>query len=95
MTLQLPDDAKTARIVYQLSGPVRRLALRHVPSDWHITDVGVGPDLVASVEELRGRARRQGYVVAPGYTTEDLRSERWGGSRERVDLDDGEADAAS
>lgn len=80
MNLKLPDDAKNARIVYQLIGPVRRLALRHVPSDWHITDVGVGPDVDSSVEELRGRAVRQGYAVLPGYQVEDLRGAAWGGA---------------
>lgn len=95
MTLKLPDDSKNARIIYQLIGPVRRLALRHVPSDWHITDSGVGPDVASSVEELRGRARRQGYAVEPGYATEDLRTAAWGGKDKLVDLDDGESDSAS
>lgn len=88
MTLTLPDDSKNARIILQLVGPVRRLQLRHVPSDWMIEAQGVGVDLDASVATLRSRARRQGYAVEPGYVTEDLRSERWGGKSKAVELAD-------
>lgn len=73
MTLQLPDESKHARIVHQFVGPVQRLHLRHVPSDWVITSAEIGPDATASIEELRGRAKRQGYTVDSGYIVEDWR----------------------
>jgi hypothetical protein len=79
VTLKFPDDSKRCRIVFQLIGPVRRLQVRHVPSDWLFTSQGCGADVAASVEELRGRARRQGYLVDEGYATEDLRTAAWGG----------------
>jgi hypothetical protein len=80
VTLTLPDATKNARIVFQSLGPVRRLALRHVPSDWHLVSAGIGPDLAGSIEELRRLARRQGYAVAPGDATEDLRGKKSGGT---------------
>jgi hypothetical protein len=46
-----------------------------VESDLHITDAGIGPDLAASVRELRSKARRQGYIVEDGHTVEDWRSD--------------------
>jgi hypothetical protein len=75
MPLDLPDDTKHARIVKMFVGPVQRLQLRHVPSDWVLHSEGKGPDLAASVEALRRRAKRQGYVVDEGFTVEDRRSD--------------------
>jgi hypothetical protein len=74
MTLSLPADTKSARIVHTLVGPVQRLQLRHVPSNWVIHSEGKGPDLAAFVEVLRRRAVRQGYVVDEGYDVEDWRT---------------------
>jgi hypothetical protein len=71
VTLKIPHGTKHARIVVQIVGPVMRLHLRHVPSDWVIFTTGQGPDRVASVEKPRQRAERNGYSVEPGYTIED------------------------
>ncbi len=71
MTLKIPDDTKHARIVAQIAGPVSRLYVRHVPSDWVLFTTGHGPDLVADIENLRRPAERNGYAVEPGYTVED------------------------
>jgi hypothetical protein len=70
-TLRLANDEKRARIVRQIVGPVERLQLRHVPSDWLIYAMGIGPDPAASVERLRRAAVRRGYVVEEGVTVED------------------------
>jgi hypothetical protein len=63
-----------ARIVCQIAGPVERLQLRHVPSDWVIVNVGRGPDLIASVERLRQVAILRGFVAEDGVTVEDWNS---------------------
>jgi len=71
VTLKIPDDTKHARIVVQIAGPVSRLHVRRVPSDWVLFTTGHGPDLVADVEKLRQRAVRNGFTVEPGYRIED------------------------
>jgi len=73
MTLKLPDETKHARIVHVFAGPIQRLQLRHVPSDWVLHSEGKGPDLADNVESLRRRAIRQGYVVDEGFAVEDWR----------------------
>ena len=71
MTLRLPDDTKCARIVLQITGPLARLHLRHVPSNWVITWTGIGPNIDVQVDEFRRVAERHGYMVEPGYSVED------------------------
>jgi hypothetical protein len=66
-----PNDEKRARIVRQIVGPVERLQLRHVPSDWLIYSMNVGPNLAASIERLRRAAKRRAYVVEEEVTHED------------------------
>jgi len=73
VTLKLPDDTKHARIVHMFSGPIQRLQLRHVPSDWVLYSEGKGPDLLRNVKELRRAAVKHGYVVDEGFAVEDWR----------------------
>jgi hypothetical protein len=68
--IRLANDEKRARMVGQIVGPVEHLQLRHVPSDWLIYAMGIGPDLTASVERLQRTAIRRGYVVEEGVTVE-------------------------
>jgi hypothetical protein len=74
VTLKFPDDTRLARIVVMISGPVSRLHVRHVASDWVIFTTPHGPDLKAEVKKLRRRAERDGYTVEPGFTVEDRKS---------------------
>jgi hypothetical protein len=71
VTLKIPDDTKHARIVVMISGPVSRLHVRLVPSDWVIFTTPHGPDLKSEVKKLRRRAERNGYTVELGYRIED------------------------
>jgi hypothetical protein len=71
LTLKILDDTKHARIVIQIVGPVSRLHVRHVPSDWVLFTIGHSPDLVADIEKVRQCAERNGYTVEPGYKIED------------------------
>jgi hypothetical protein len=70
-TLRLANDEKRARIVRRPVGPVERIKLDHVPSDWLIVSIGRGSDLTAKFERLRRAAIRYGYVVEEGVTVED------------------------
>ena len=79
MTLRLPDCTRRARIVLMMVGPCAPLHLRHVPSDWVVAWIGVGPDVDAAAEALRREAQRQGYIVEAGVTVEDWRQPgAWG-----------------
>jgi hypothetical protein len=70
-TLHLPDGTKHARIVLVIVGPIPRLQLRHVPSDWVLRRMVVGCDVAESVERFRQSAERHGHRVGRGHTVED------------------------
>jgi hypothetical protein len=70
-TLQIPDDRKRARIVYDVAGPVDHLQLRHLPSDWVLYSMIGGPEPIAEIARLREEAERDGYVGEDEVAFED------------------------
>ena len=73
MPLKLPADTKLVRIAHQLVGPIQRLEVPPVPSDWVLYSSHKGSDLLTSVKELRRLALSQGDDVDDGSTVEDRR----------------------
>ena len=54
---------KRARIVVTHSGPIQRVQLRHIPSDWLIYSTPTQLNVEATAARIRTYSARKGYMV--------------------------------